>query len=82
MAPERTTEEFLREARSSSVLADEHKTLLRGFLSAADMVKFALHEPSVNESDGALAAARGFVEETAPAAPPEPAVSGVVEEAA
>ncbi len=82
MAPERTTEEFLREARSSSVLADEHKTLLRGFLSAADMVKFALHEPSVSESDGALAAARGFVEETAPTAPSEPAVAGVVEEAA
>ena len=73
MAPERTTEEFLREARSSSVLAQGHKTLLTGFLRAADMVKFALHEPSASESDAALAAARGFVEETTPA---------IVEEAA
>ncbi len=82
MAPERTTEEFLREARSSSVLADDHKTLLAGFLRAADMVKFALHEPSASESDGALAAARGFVEETTPVGPPDTSVSGVVEEAA
>ncbi len=79
MAPERTTEEFLREARSSSVLGDDHKTLLSGFLRAADMVKFALHEPSVDESNGALAAARGFVEETTLARPPG---SGAVEEAA
>ncbi len=82
MAPERTTEEFLREARSSSVLADGHKTLLSGFLRAADMVKFALHEPSASESNDALAAARGFVDETTPAASPDTPGSEVVEEAA
>ncbi len=65
MAPERTTEEFLREARSGGVLADDHKQLLADFLRAADMVKFALHEPSATESGLALTAARGFVEETA-----------------
>ncbi len=65
MAPERTTEEFLRETRRSDVLADDHKQLLADFLRAADMVKFALHEPSASESGLAMMAARGFVEETA-----------------
>jgi len=68
MAPERTTEEFLREARRDSSLSDEHKELLGGFLRAADMVKFALHEPSIDESRTAFDAARGFVEQTTPAA--------------
>jgi len=77
VAPERTTEEFLREARTGTVLGDEHKDLLTGFLRAADMVKFALHEPSVSECGLALAAARRFVEETVP-----PRVGAVVEHAA
>lgn len=64
MAPERTTEEFLHEARAGTVLSLDHKDLLTGFLRAADMVKFALHEPSASESDVALAAARLFVDET------------------
>ena len=67
MAPERTTEEFLHEARRSALLAEEHKDLLARFLRAADLVKFARHEPSVDESREALAAARRFVEETVPA---------------
>jgi hypothetical protein len=65
MAPERTTEEFLRETRRSDVLTDDHKHLLSDFLRAADMVKFALHEPSATESGLAMTAARGFVEQTA-----------------
>ena len=65
MAPERTTEEFLRETRRSDVLTDDHKQLLTDFLRAADMVKFALHEPSATESGMAMTAARGFVEQTA-----------------
>ncbi len=65
MAPERTTEEFLRETRHSQVLADDHKHLLADFLRAADMVKFALHEPSATESGLAMMAARSFVAETA-----------------
>lgn len=66
MAPERTTEEFLREARYSEALGDDQKDLLAGFLRAADMVKFALHEPTADESDAAFAAARGFIEQTTP----------------
>jgi len=68
MAPERTTDEFLAEARRSDALRDEHKTLLATFLRAADMVKFARHLPSVSECEEALASARGFVEQTRPAA--------------
>ncbi len=68
MAPERTTEEFLREARASRLLSDEQKALLAGFLRAADMVKFALHEPAAGEADDALERARGFVEQTIPVA--------------
>ena len=67
MAPERTTEEFLREARYSEVLGEDWKDLLAGFLRAADMVKFARHEPTADESEAAFAAARGFIEQTAPA---------------
>ena len=60
-----------------SALNLEHKDLLAGFLRVADMVKFALHEPTVNESDVALAAARRFVDETTP-----PAAGAAVEDAA
>ena len=70
MASEQTTEEFLRETRRSDVLTDDHKHLLSDFLRAADMVKFALHEPSATESGLAMTAARGFVEQTADAPDP------------
>jgi hypothetical protein len=66
-APERTTEEFLRETRDDPLLSDDQKNLLAGFLRAADMVKFARHEPAVEECETAFAAARGFIEQTAPA---------------
>jgi hypothetical protein len=68
MAPERTTEEFLRETRGSPLLGDDHRDLLGRFLRAADMVKFARHEPSADEAQRAFAAARGFVKETTPEA--------------
>ncbi|MDY7110088.1 MAG: hypothetical protein SYC29_15765, partial [Planctomycetota bacterium] len=68
-APERTTEEFLRETRDDPLLSAEQKDLLAGFLRAADMVKFARHEPEAEECEAASIAARGFVDQTAPAAP-------------
>jgi hypothetical protein len=68
MAPEQTTEEFLRAVRADPVLTNDHKDLLGRFLRAADMVKFARHEPTGAEADAAFAAARGFVRETAPVA--------------
>ncbi|MHC4949270.1 MAG: hypothetical protein ACYTG1_13610 [Planctomycetota bacterium] len=65
-APERTTDEFLREARLHPALGEDHRDLLARFLRAADMVKFARHEPARPECEAALAAARSFVERTAP----------------
>jgi hypothetical protein len=70
MAPERTTEEFLREARRSASLEDRHKSLLAEFLRAADLVKFARHVPTTDECRAAFDAARGFVEQTAPSPAP------------
>lgn len=68
MAPERTTDEFLQEVRESEVLSGSHKNLLREFLQAADLVKFARYEPSDEEIDRALGTARDFVEQTSYAA--------------
>jgi hypothetical protein len=67
-APERTTEEFMREASRSPAIRPEHRTLLRAFLEHCDRVKFAAYRPAEAESRGALASARRFVEETRPAA--------------
>jgi hypothetical protein len=67
MAPEQTTDEFLVQARTSPVLSDDHQDLLGGFLRAADMVKFARHQPTADEAERAFSGARAFVDETAPA---------------
>ncbi len=63
-APELTTEEFIREAGRSELLAAAHASLLRGFLERCDRVKFAAYRPPEAESRDALAAARRFVEES------------------
>jgi hypothetical protein len=67
-APERTTEEFLAEMRSSSALHPDHKALLEEFLERCDLVKFARFEPSQNELKALLDAALRFIDDTAPAA--------------
>ena len=58
------TEEFLREARRSADLAEEHRSLLSAFLEGCDRVKFARHCPDERESKEAIAVARRFLEET------------------
>lgn len=68
-APELTTEEFLREARRADALSASHQDLLGAFLEGCDRVKFAAHEPTADESEQALAAARRFLEETRIEAP-------------
>lgn len=65
-APEQTTEEFLREMQRSRFLTVGHKELLAGFLRAADMVKFALHEPEPDDCQEAFDSASRFVKETTP----------------
>ncbi|HEY6000135.1 MAG TPA: hypothetical protein VI078_12675, partial [bacterium] len=65
-APERTTEELIREAAVSGQLKPAHQELVRLFLAHCDLVKFARHRPSSEDASRALAAAERLVRETAP----------------
>lgn len=72
MAGEQTTREFLEAARHHPALGGAYRELLAGFLTAGDMVKFALHVPESGEIEQAFAAARAFVDQTAEAAVARP----------
>ena len=61
-----TTEEFLATATADRRLAAALRRLLGDFLSQADLVKFARHLPTLNDTEAAYDAARRFVEETRP----------------
>ncbi len=65
-APERTTEEFLRELSDTDLLATEQKESLGNFLEGCDLVKFAKYEPGENELLGLHGSAVRLVEETEP----------------
>ncbi len=72
-APERTTEEFLREAAASPALSAAHRRLTENFLVEADLVKFARHRPEADALRAALNAAERLVRETVPESlPAEP----------
>jgi hypothetical protein len=66
----RTTEEFLRqmETDQATPLA-EHRDLLRQFLQACDLVKFARYQPTHAELEDAHQRAVNFVTATKPAPP-------------
>lgn len=66
-APDQTTKEFLVHAASHHAIDGAHRQLLARFLRAADMVKFAAHEPPLEECRKGLASAHEFVRETTPA---------------
>jgi hypothetical protein len=66
-APERTTEEFLHELRTTSLLTPDQKTSLGEFLERCDLVKFAKYEPGEPELRDLHGAAVRLVEETEPA---------------
>jgi hypothetical protein len=68
-APERTTEEFLRELAGTKLLLPEQKESLGGFLASCDLVKFAKYEPGEKELRELHASALRLVEETEPVAP-------------
>lgn len=74
-APERTTEEFLQELQSSTLLADRQKAVLAEFLGRCDLVKFARYEPPEAELRDLYDSAVRLVTETEPqpAASPPPA---------
>ncbi len=65
-APERTTEEFLRELESGDRLARDHRAELERFLSHCDLVKFAAHVPAETEHLATFLIAETFVERTRP----------------
>jgi hypothetical protein len=63
-APERTTEEFLREIESGDGLVRERRAELERFLHHCDLVKFAAHEPVEADHLATFAVAEAFVEAT------------------
>ncbi len=73
-APRLTTEEFLRLLTSTPELVREHQDLLRKFLSACDMVKFAAQVPESPEIAEITTACRTFLD-TTHAEPPQEATS-------
>jgi hypothetical protein len=77
-APERTTEEFLRELGGTNLLTGEQKDSLGGFLESCDLVKFAKYEPRETELRELHGSAVKLVEETEPKVvqSPEPKVQG------
>jgi hypothetical protein len=77
-APERTTEEFLYELQSSSLLTRDQKHSLGEFLAGCDLIKFAKYEATETELRGLYQSALRLVNETEPrpvladAPPPAP----------
>jgi hypothetical protein len=65
-APERTTEEFLRELNATDLLLPEQKQSLGHFLESCDLVKFAKYEPGEPELRELHGSAVRLVEETEP----------------
>ncbi len=65
-APERTTEEFLRELAGTRLLLADQKASLGDFLANCDLVKFAKYEPGEKELRDLHGAALRLVEETEP----------------
>lgn len=63
-APERTTEEFLQESRTSAVLVDEDVRVLERFMGHVDLVKFAAVTPSEREAQSVAGTVREFIERT------------------
>lgn len=68
MAPERTTEEFLREAARHTAL-DRHQERLGRFLTLCDQVKFAKFQPDDAAIQEAFDVVKQFLSETKPDAP-------------
>ena len=66
-APDRTTEEFLREAAVDGSLDEAQQDLVAGFLRESDLVKFARATPDRDQMEQAFAAAERLVETTAAA---------------
>ncbi len=60
-APEQTTEEFLHIAAAHPTFNAATQSVLREFLSSADLVKFARHSPNMAQCDSAMDTAHQVV---------------------
>ncbi len=74
-APDRTTEEFLHELKSTQLLMPDQKQSLGDFLSMCDMVKFARYEPGQTELKALHESASRLIDETEPQPQPESTVA-------
>ncbi len=63
-APERTTEEFLNELRTTDALSEQQKKTVQEFLKHCDLVKFARHEPQTEQIQRTFDLVRDFIEQT------------------
>lgn len=75
-APERTTEEFLKELQESRYLSRDQKRLLADFLAECDLAKFAKSEPEAYELKKLHGFALRLVQETEPALMESPTDAG------
>ena len=64
-APEQTTQEFLAAAATHPHFRPDSLAQLREFLESADLIKFAGQEATPLMADGAVARAKGYVEQDA-----------------
>jgi len=60
-APEQTTEEFLREISHTDTFPADETRRLRLFLEAADLVKFAAHQPRPEDVEESFQRAKVFI---------------------
>jgi len=63
-APERTTEEFLEEARAGLNIGAERKEMLERFMRHCDLVKFAALRPTSGDVQRTFDSCRDFIEAT------------------
>lgn len=66
-APEQTTEEFLRDTRTTEYFAADQSLRLKEFLEAADMVKYAGQQPDHVQVELSILRAREFIAMKTPA---------------
>lgn len=61
LAPEQTTEEFLREIGQRDTFVADERQRLQEFLESADLVKFAAHQPRAEDLQESFQRAQRFV---------------------
>lgn len=63
-APEMTTEEFLASLKDSAALVEGQKQLLKDFMLACDLVKFAKYAATKSEAEAVFVTAKTFIDDT------------------